>query len=427
MKLQHKFKNVKYLIIDEISMIGLKILNIINKNLQLAKGNSQIFGGLHILFSGDFYQHSAVLQTQIYNKTNSEKEQTCKQTTNEHVDELNGGRLLWSQLTHCVILTEQMQQSNDPKYASLLDRLRSGNYTNETIKEDIDLLNSRLIKKDTIYDKPWKDAPVCVSQNELREAINLSKIKKCSSDTKSTLLYCKANDKIGGHNLNITASIQFEIDKLEEHKTGNLMSRLPLVQNSEYFITANIVTKYGIVNSAKVKLVSICTEDSNILKISEYLNKPQTFETTPKFLIVKLIDSKSLNKIQLANLADEHFFLEPITKSFKVRTTALSSRHVNVNRTQLPLTPAYAVTSYKLQGKTVNKLIVDLTIPTNGKVDFEFAYVALSRVKSINDILILRPFNKKILQTKLPVDLKVEMTRLENLEQKTISEFYKLF
>ena len=32
--------------------------------------------------------------------------------------------------------------------------------------------------------------------------------------------------------------------------------------------------------------------------------------------------------------------------------------------------------------------------------------------------------SKKILQTKLPVDLKVEMTRLENLEQKTISEFY---
>ena len=177
-------------------------------------------------------------------------------------------------------------------------------------------------------------------------------------------------------------------------------------------------------NSAKVKLVSICTDDYEIIKINEYTNKKKTFQSLPKFLIVKIIESKSLNKIQFENLSEDHFFLEPTTNSFQVSTSTNTKRNVTIRRTQFALTPSYAVTSYKLQGNTVSKLIVDLCLPKIGKIDFAYSYVALSRVRSITDLMILRPFNSNILKPKIPKDLKDEMIRLEELENKTINNYY---
>ena len=95
----------------------------------------------------------------------------------------------------------------------------------------------------------------------------------------------------------------------------------------------------------------------------------------------------------------------------------MGSRTFQVKRTQFPLTPAYACTAYKVQGKTLNKVIIDLKYPPTGKLDRAYAYVALSRVKNLNDILILRPFEKKILNTKFSDDYIIECERLLELER----------
>lgn len=44
------------IIIDEISMISAHILNIINKIMQLCKGNDLVMGGVQRIFCGDFLQ-----------------------------------------------------------------------------------------------------------------------------------------------------------------------------------------------------------------------------------------------------------------------------------------------------------------------------------------------------------------------------------
>ena len=102
------------------------------------------------------------------------------------------------------------------------------------------------------------------------------------------------------------------------------------------------------------------------------------------------------------------------------------SKSVRIKRTQFPLTPAYSFTSYKAQGATLNKVIIDLDKHNNRSYDFAFVYVSLSRVRSLKDLLILRSFPKDILKIKLSDDLILEMKRLENLEQETLKNISEI-
>ena len=61
-----------------------------------------------------------------------------------------------------------------------------------------------------------------------------------------------------------------------------------------------------------------------------------------------------------------------------------------MHRTQLPLAPAYGMTAHSSQGKTLRAALVDLQI--DRRVNQSYGAVATTRVRSREDILILRPF-----------------------------------
>lgn len=51
-----KYDNLKFLIIDEISMCGSSMFNYINLRLQELFQNSQAFGGINVIAVGDLFQ-----------------------------------------------------------------------------------------------------------------------------------------------------------------------------------------------------------------------------------------------------------------------------------------------------------------------------------------------------------------------------------
>ena len=63
---------------------------------------------------------------------------------------------------------------------------------------------------------------------------------------------------------------------------------------------------------------------------------------------------------------------------------------LKVMRTQLPLTPAYAMTAHSSQGKTLRAVLLDLNV--DKRVDPTIGTVAATRVRSREDVLIMRPF-----------------------------------
>ncbi|CAF0815770.1 unnamed protein product [Rotaria sordida] len=110
---------------------------------------------------------------------------------------------------------------------------------------------------------------------------------------------------------------------------------------------------------------------------------------------------------------------ENIAKAAKLnkKTTKLS-----VKRKALPLIPAYSMTTHKSQGQTLGKIIVDLVMPS-GPLEVASVYVPLSRVKRLDDLLIIRPFEFATLQVKSSTAQIEELKRLDKIAQNTWKRF----
>lgn len=117
--------------------------------------------------------------------------------------------------------------------------------------------------------------------------------------------------------------------------------------------------------------------------------------------------------MKFESLEDQLVPIFPMQLSFNINTGIGNKR---ITRTQFPLTPAFCLTSHKVQGKTMSSgCIVDLSKPPTGKLDSSYAYVVLSRVKRLRDLYIVRPFDKTVLEYAISKDLIEENKRLEIL------------
>ena len=94
---------------------------------------------------------------------------------------------------------------------------------------------------------------------------------------------------------------------------------------------------------------------------------------------------------------------------------------IHVNRTQLPIVPAFAITTYKSQGLPMGKIVVGLQLPPTAS-QVASIYVPLNRVKRAEDLAILRPFDMKALQIRPSPAQNAELARLDELDRKTQRE-----
>ena len=84
-----------------------------------------------------------------------------------------------------------------------------------------------------------------------------------------------------------------------------------------------------------------------------------------------------------------------VKKSFTVNK---GGQKITVNRTQLPLTLAYAFTDYRSQGQTLQPVMIDIGPPPHGHLTPFNIYVALSRGTSRDNIRLLHDFDETLLQ-----------------------------
>ena len=106
--LEKKFEDVDTLIIDEVSMVGCKKLAKISRKLNEAKHNdaSLAFGGIDVLYFGDFIQFPPIYDFALYTGWNEDPVVYAK-TQNDINTQL--GIHLWKQLNHIILLDEQMR------------------------------------------------------------------------------------------------------------------------------------------------------------------------------------------------------------------------------------------------------------------------------------------------------------------------------
>jgi hypothetical protein len=143
----------------------------LDKQLKRITGNSTVyFGGMNMLFFGDFLQFPTVSHMDLYQS---------------HPKNHSFGHELWRSLTTTIILEEQMRQSDDPIYGDLLRRVR----LRQPSDDDIILLNSRIgapLPTSCI-------SPVVTRRHTVRRAINNVRLTQASLRAATPITYCIAD------------------------------------------------------------------------------------------------------------------------------------------------------------------------------------------------------------------------------------------
>ncbi|CAF1095005.1 unnamed protein product, partial [Brachionus calyciflorus] len=345
------WEKVTHMIIDEVSMVSCKMLTDIDRSLRELKRSKQLFGGIHILFSADFFQLPPVASVPLY--CNYDLENFNDNNINQAQENLYG-RWLWLQINKVIFLDLQMRQKNDIDFANFLRRVKYGDCT----KDDIKKIKEKIINKKTKIEYP---IPTIVSSNKLKlQIINKTKQK----------LEIEMNTKI--------ISIQ----------------AIDFIRNQN---------NYEKTNSQIKNLINVLDDNS---KTKE-----------PICILASLTDF--LTEFNFTDLPNNIFPIFPITKYFKLN---LLTKTLNLKRKQFPLIPNFSSTCYRIQGKTMDKICIDLSNTENKNIDCSFLYVSLSRLKSWNDLYVLREFDSEIFNKKPSQDLLKEIDRLKSIEKKTLLE-----
>ena len=132
-KLQTRFKKLKVLIIDEISMVSPNIFTSMDKILQAFKENDKPFGGIQVILSGDFFQLPPISQS------NDSKRFSWQSPS-------------WKDLDLQTCYLEKKFRQDDNQLIFVLDEIRSGQISQQTY----DILNQRHQKKLDIEFTPTK-------------------------------------------------------------------------------------------------------------------------------------------------------------------------------------------------------------------------------------------------------------------------------
>jgi hypothetical protein len=166
MTLENRWRFVEYIILDEMSMVGLSLLARLNKLVATAKHCDPMstMGGINIIFFGDYIQYSPVFDKPLYYNFSTTTYNDGKRNTNlptENDIQQKSARALVLQI-NCVVMLEQQMRTKDIAYRALLDRVRNGEGTNA----DWQLLRTRVIGiglNISLNDPPWNE--VCYEYN----------------------------------------------------------------------------------------------------------------------------------------------------------------------------------------------------------------------------------------------------------------------
>ena len=123
-----KYDQLQLLVLDEISLIGKRILKFTDLRLRSIKRlHTKFFGILDIIITGDFFQVQPVRDSAVF------------KNTNESMDDLAKG--FWLDKIKCYELNQVMRQS-DQQFIDILNRFRIATQT----QNDSDIVNRQCVR-----------------------------------------------------------------------------------------------------------------------------------------------------------------------------------------------------------------------------------------------------------------------------------------
>jgi len=279
--LQVMWEGVDFLFIDEVSMIGCKLLHHISEALIQAKGNNSPFGGINIIFAGDFAQLPPVGETRLSANINASQIPTQAKSQQ---NEIFYGKALWQLVDHVIILTESMRQAGPENFAfvDLLTRLREGRCN----QNDYDILSNRVLQNTEVNWNSWADTPIIVADNAQKDALNERGAQAFANRTNKELHWYYALDT--HRQVPVSHDTHNHLQTLHSGLTKQRLGKIPLVIGMPVMITHNFDVESGIVNGCTgiLKKIRYTTDDmGNRYAISCVVESPKiSSSTTLSFL-----------------------------------------------------------------------------------------------------------------------------------------------
>ena len=358
--LRSKLSSLKFIIIDEISMVSSNLFLQMHNRLDELFGGSDIFGGISILAFGDMYQLSPVIQPYVFEEPSDKFAKLAVS--------------LWSYFT-IIPLSQIMRQQGDIPFAQMLSRIRQGNQT----EEDIDILQTRTVTDvDSI---PLETLRVFATNRDVDE-YNQNKLHQLPS----RVIIMQATDKIPQSMKKLTLSD-------DPRYTGGLSTTVQLAVGARVMLIRNIDVSDGLTNGTQGTVIDFIFNKNNSTTLAVLVK----FDHSDVGKNAKLASKFDLSKYHKNDVV-------PITQ-IEV-TFSPSTANATVSRRQFPLKLCWACTIHKVQGATLDSIAVSFERTFKAGM----AYVALSRVKTLTGLYITQFNPKKI---KVSEMVKTEMDRMQ--------------
>jgi len=346
-KKRHKLKNwrgLEILIIDEVSMMSLKILLLLDLIARKFYKKAIPFGGLQVIFTGDFYQLSPVFSN------GCEKEESMYCFDHE----------LWNQLfiKENQIVLKTIFRQNDETFLKVLKYIRKGQITPLTkatltsrifSHEDLDLIKKEKVL--TILSPIKRDV----------EHINTKEYLKLTSSVKEVvyeLAYVDLNAK------NNDSKSETFSETFSDNMLALLLKSNEHLKREYDFLAANIIAEKKL--KLKIGTHVMCIVNLTLCGELQIANGSQG--------VIVGFNEHNLPYVQFNNCKDPTLIDYYIWKSEVNKMVGLS---------QIPLIYSWAITIHKAQGLTLENAIIDI-----GSNIFAYGqtYVALSRLKSLDGL-----------------------------------------
>jgi ATP-dependent DNA helicase PIF1 len=330
------WKSVDILIIDEVSMMSMKIFELLLFISQKIRKTSAL-KGIQVIFLGDFYQLPPV-----GDPTDPTSNRFCFESE------------YWSVLFppyRTVLLTKLFRQL-DPIYSTLLNEIRVGILTEDTTR----LLQSRVGLKppdDVIITKlsPIRREVDAINEFHFNKLTTREYVWNCIIKTDNTF-YLDSGKAIEPYRLEQCRNLGFQDREFEIKKLTSLcQEKMTLKIGAVVMLTTNLSVDDGLCNGSQGEVLEIlenqfcCQANKLTSVVMVRFSNGQVVRIEPKFI--------------------------------------QNDDYPSIIVGQLPLLLAWAITIHKVQGATLDHAIIQA-----GTSIFEYGqtYVALSRVRSLEGL-----------------------------------------
>ena len=325
------WKGTNILIIDEVSMMSLKIFEMLDAIGKAVRKNQKPFGGIQLIFSGDFYQLPPV-----GNKDEPETCQFCFESP------------LWVQTFQNHVSLSHIFRQNDPIYQRILNQIREGRLKRSS--NDVLLHN---VGKEIPADCPIRPTKLFPTRNKV-DYINVSEM-----------------NNLEGKEYEYKVKYHSDLEMSAQERITRMGYTKEQIQTELMFLQGNLRCEEIVklkVGAQVMCIVNIQLDNGDIL-----CNGAQGIVTDINVQGMPVVKYKNGYQMTMA----PHIWPSELIPGIGI--------------SQVPLILAWALTIHKAQGSTLDIAEVDAG---SGIFECGQTYVALSRVKSLEG-LYLSSFDAK--------------------------------